>query len=339
MKHVTIKDIARELNVSVSTVSRALVDDKNIRRETKERVLQVAKEMGYRPNPVAKNLKYGHTNTVGVIVPEMFTPFASRVINGIQDVLYPEGIKVIIAESGESADKERENLQMMQRFMVDGIIVSLCSYKQNNDVYEHLRQAEVPVVFYDRIPHGFDASQVIVDDYMKSFFLVEHLIVSGRKRILLLKGPDEVYNSHERARGYTDALQKYNMACVDELMIDGGLSIADGQRVADQVLEANLKFDAVFAFTDTLAIGLMNRLREKGIKIPEQVAIASFSGTELSQIVYPQLTTVEPPLHEMGRKAAQLILDKLKNPHSPNQSVVLDAEICKRASTEVAGES
>ena len=128
MKHVTIKDIARYLSLSVSTVSRALVDDKNIRKETKEKVLETAQKLGYKPNPVATNLKYGHTNTVGVIVPEMVTPFASRVISGIQDVLYANGIKVIIAESNEKPATEKENLLLMERFMVDGIIISLCSY-------------------------------------------------------------------------------------------------------------------------------------------------------------------------------------------------------------------
>ena len=164
MKHVTIKDIAQYLSISVSTVSRALVDDKNIRKETKEKVLETARKLGYKPNPVATNLRYGHTNTVGVIVPEMVTPFASRVINGIQDVLYANGIKVIIAESGENPEKEKENLQLMERFMVDGIIISLCSYKKNREEYLRLQKAEMPMVFYDRIPHGLDVPQVIVDD-------------------------------------------------------------------------------------------------------------------------------------------------------------------------------
>ena len=192
MKHITIKDIARHLSLSVSTVSRALINDKNIRQETKERVLETAKMLGYKPNPVATNLKYGHTNTVGVIVPEMLTPFASQVISGIQSVLYANGIKVIIAESDEDPNKERENLQTMERFMVDGIIICLCSYKENLDQYIRLQQAEMPMVFYDRIPYGMNVSQVIVDDYIKAFFLVEHLIREGYRHIVHLQGPDDV---------------------------------------------------------------------------------------------------------------------------------------------------
>lgn len=237
MKHVTIKDIARYLSISVSTVSRALVNDKNIRKETKEKVLEAAKMLGYKPNPVATNLKFGHTNTVGVIVPEMVTPFASRVVNGIQEVLYANGIKVIIAESSEDPEKEKENLQLMERFMVDGIIISLCSYKKNREEYLRLQQAEMPMVFYDRIPYGLDVSQVIVDDYMKAFFLVERLIRSGRKRIVHIQGPDDVYNSIERARGYKDALAKFNIFPDEDMLVKTGLTFEDGKNVADRLVE------------------------------------------------------------------------------------------------------
>lgn len=334
MKHITIKDIARHLSLSVSTVSRALVNDKNIRRETKEKVLEAAKALGYKPNPVATNLKYGHTNTVGVIVPEMVTPFASQVINGIQSILYANGLKVIIAESHEDPQKEKENLQLMERFMVDGIIICLCSYKENKEEYLRLQQAEMPMVFFDRIPHGLDVSQVIVDDYMKTFFLVEHLIRSGHQRIIHLQGPDDVYNSIERARGYKDALTKFRIPVEADMLIKTGLTFDDGAKAADLLIEKDIPFDALFAFTDTLAIGAMNRLRELNKRIPEEIAIASFSGTVLSTIVYPQLTTVEPPLHEMGKTAAELILEKIKNPASANRSIVLDAEIKIRASSE-----
>lgn len=334
MKHITIKDIARHLSLSVSTVSRALVNDKNIRRETKEKVLEAAKALGYKPNPVATNLKYGHTNTVGVIVPEMVTPFASQVINGIQSILYANGLKVIIAESHEDPQKEKENLQMMERFMVDGIIICLCSYKENKEEYLRLQQAEMPMVFFDRIPHGLDVSQVIVDDYMKTFFLVEHLIRSGHQRIIHLQGPDDVYNSIERAKGYKDALTKFRIPVEADMLIKTGLTFDDGAKAADLLIEKDIPFDALFAFTDTLAIGAMNRLRELNKRIPEEIAIASFSGTVLSTIVYPQLTTVEPPLHEMGKTAAKLILEKIKNPASANRTIVLDAEIQIRASSE-----
>lgn len=330
MKHITIKDIAQELCISVSTVSRALADDKNIRKETKEKVLEMARKLGYRPNPVATNLKFGHTNTVGVIVPEMITPFASTVINGIQEVLYAHGIKVIIANSEEDPGKEKENLRLMERFMVDGIIISQCSYKQNREEYLRLQKAEMPMVFYDRIPHGMDVSQVLVDDYMKAFFLVEALIRSGRQKIVHIQGTTDIYNAIERSKGYQDAMDKFHLQ--KQIVTSQGMGFEDGSKIADQLLDKGYDVDAIFAFTDTLGIGIMNRLRERGKKIPEDIAIASFSGTALSNIVYPPLSTVEPPLHQMGRNAAELILEKIKDPSSPSRSIILNAEIKLRAS-------
>ena len=310
MKHVTIKDIARSLCISVSTVSRALTDDKNIRRETREAVLREAERLGYRRNPVAMNLKMGRTNTIGVIVPEMHTPYASQVVAGIQSVLYKNNQKVMIAESDESPLRERESLQMMEEFMVDGLIVSLCSYKQNVD----------------------DMPQVMVDDNNDSYFMAEHLIRLGRRRIAYLYGPDDVYNAVERERGYREAMEKFHVYD-PQLVIRTGMTFADGAAAVDELERRGIEFDAVYAFTDTLAIGAMNRLRELGRRIPEDVAVAGFSGTELSTIVYPKLTTVEPPLTEMGQRAAELVLEKVRNPEVENRKIVLRTEMKCRAST------
>lgn len=333
MKHVTIKDIARSLCISVSTVSRALTDDKNIRRETREAVLREAERLGYRRNPVAMNLKMGRTNTIGVIVPEMHTPYASQVVAGIQSVLYKNNQKVMIAESDENPDRERESLQMMEEFMVDGLIVSLCSYKHNIETYRRLANEGVAIVFYDRIPHGMDdMPQVMVDDNNDSYFMAEHLIRLGRRRIAYLYGPDDVYNAVERGRGYREAMEKFQIYD-PRLIVKTGMTFADGAAAVDSLVRQGIEFDAVYAFTDTLAIGAMNRLREIGRRIPEDVAVAGFSGTELSTIVFPQLTTVEPPLTEMGQRAAELVLEKVRNPEAENRKIVLRTEMKLRAST------
>lgn len=333
MKHVTIKDIARELCISVSTVSRALTDDKNIRRETREAVLREAERLGYRRNPVAMNLKMGRTNTIGVIVPEMHTPYASQVVAGIQSVLYKNNQKVMIAESDEDPNRERESLQMMEEFMVDGLIVSMCSHKHNLETYRRLAAAGMAIVFYDRIPHGLDdMPQVMIDDNNDSYFMAEHLVRLGRRRIVYLCGPDDVYNAVERARGYREAMEKFGVYD-PQLVVKTGMTFADGAAAVDDLVRRGVEFDAVYAFTDTLAIGAMNRLREIGRRIPEDVAVAGFSGTELSTIVYPKLTTVEPPLEEMGRRAAELVLEKVSNPDAENRRIVLRTEMKCRAST------
>ncbi|MFI3316802.1 MAG: LacI family DNA-binding transcriptional regulator [Rikenellaceae bacterium] len=334
MKRVTIKDIAKHLTISVSTVSRALSDDKNIRMETREKVIAAAKKLGYRPNPVATSLKSGRTNTIGMIVPEMITPYAAQVIGGAQEVLHKYGFKVIIAESHESWEQERENIETMERFMVDGILVSICDYQRNAEAYSRLLDQGVPIVFFDRIAHKMSVSQVIVDDYIKSFFLTEHLLRSGRKRIVHLQGPKSVYNSVERTKGYHDAIAKFKADDSPELIVKKGIGFEDGAAAIDELIERKVEFDAIFAFTDTLAIGAMNRLREHGMSVPDQVAVSSFSGTILSTIVNPQLTTVEAPLRQMGLRAAELIVEKIENPQAPTRSIVLDAEIVLRASTE-----
>ncbi len=334
MKRITIKDIAEHLGISVSTVSRALTDDANIRQQTKDAVLAAAQSLGYRPNPVATNLKFGRTNTVGVIVPEMVTPYASQVIAGVQEVMHQSGVKVIIADSAESWERERDNLSTMENFMVDGIIVSLCDYRKNLDIYERLQASELPMVFFDRIPHAMEVSQVRVDDYLKSFFLTEHLLRSGCRKIVHIRGPHSIYNSEERLRGYRDALRKFKVE-LDEAtyVIDGGVHYQDGARAVENLLKHCVEFDAVFAFTDTLAIGAVNGLRAAGVAIPKDVAVASFSGTILSTIVHPQLTTVEAPLAQMGRETAKLIMEKIKDPNAPTRSIVLDSELVVRAST------
>lgn len=332
MKHITIKDIARSLCVSVSTVSRALTGDKNIRRETRELIVEEARRLGYKRNPVAMNLKMGRTNTIGVIVPEMHTPYAATVVNGIQEVLYRKNQKVMIAESDENPDRELENLKMMEQFMVDGLIVSLCSYRRNMDMYRRMAEGGMAIVFYDRIPHGLDAPQVLVDDNVDSYFMVEHLIRLGRRRIAYLQGPDDIYNSLERGRGYREAMEKFGLYD-PQLIVRTGMTFRDGSDAIDRLCGAGIDFDAVYAFTDTLAIGAQNRLRAIGRRVPEDVFVAGFSGTELSTIVSPQITTMEPPLEEMGRRAAELVMEKINHPEMENQKVVLKTTMKCREST------
>ena len=335
MKYVTIKDIARELVVSVSTVSRALRGDTSIRKETREKIQAAAKRMGYVPNPVATNLKFGRTKTIGVIVPEMSTPYAALVIDGIQDICYHNNYKVIIASSSEDAEKERESLDIMMQFMIDGIIACRCNYNENTELYQKIKEQHIPLVFYDRIPHNIEAPQVIVDDETKAFFLVEHLIRSGRKNIAYIGSNFEtVYNSVLRYKGYREALQRYGLEYNPNIVIQTeGLNYSDGAAAVDKLRHE--KTDAIFAFTDTLAIGAMNRLKSIGRSIPKDVAVAGFSGTNLCTIVSPQLTTVEPRQFEMGQKAAELIIELISNPNiSNNERIIVDADIIYRESTE-----
>jgi len=334
MKRITIKDLAKHLLLSTSTISRALLNDTNIHPDTKKKVLDAAEQLGYRPNPTALNLKYGRSKNIGFVVPEMITPFASKVLRGIQSILYPLGYRIIITESDENPLIERKNLLLLEEFNVDGIIINLSHESHNHDLYQEIMDRGTPLVFFDRIPDpSLDASKVMVNDQIKSSLMIEHLLDTGRKRIAHIMGPSTIRNSAERAAGYKRILTKHGIFDPELLIKTEGSTFEHGRIAVQQLLDKKIAFDSIFAFTDTLAIGAMNYLLEQHIKIPEEVAIASFSGTELATIVHPQLTSVEQPLVQMGEIAAGLILEKIKDSEALSRTVVMDAELIYRAST------
>lgn len=334
MKRITIKDLAQYLSLSTSTISRALLNDKNINPDTKNRVIEASKKLGYKPNEAALNLKYGKTKSIGFVVPEMTTPFSAKVLQGIHNILYPLGYKVIILQSDEDPAQEKDNLLLLETFNVDGIIINLCHETYNQDIYQQIIDRGTPLVFFDRIPqNAMDVSKVLVNDYIKSSLMTEHLISCGRKNIVHLMGPSTVRNAVERAEGYKRVLIKHKLYNPQLILKANRVGFDDGRIAAQQLLDSKIKFDSIFAFTDTLAIGAMNYLQEQGIKIPEEVAIASFSGTELSTNVYPQLTSVEQPLIKMGETSAELIIEKIKDNTCPSQTIILDAKLVYRSST------
>jgi len=334
MKRTTIKDLAQYLSLSTSTISRALLNDKNINSETKKKVIEAADKLGYKPNATALNLKYGKTKSIGFVVPEMTTPFSSKVLQGVHNILYPLGYKVIILQSDEDPLREKENLLLLENFNVDGIIINLCHETYNQDLYQEIIYRGTPLVFFDRIPQNkLDVSKVIVDDHIKASLMIEHLVSNGRTKIVHLMGPSTIRNAVERANGYKRILSKYNLYDPQLMVKTNGMGFEDGRKAAKQLMDNKIKFDSIFAFTDTMAIGAMNYLQEQGAKIPEEIAIASFSGTEFSTNVYPQLSSVEQPLTEMGESAAALVMEKIKDPSSMSRTITLDAKLVYRAST------
>jgi LacI family transcriptional regulator len=334
MRRITIKDLSKFLSLSTSTISRALLHDKNVNEETRKRVLDAAEKLGYKPNLTALNLQSGQSRTIGFVVPEMITPFSSSVLKGIQNILYPLGYRIIITQSDEDPLIERKNLQLLEEFNVDAIIINLCHETHNNDLYQNIMDQGTPLIFFDRIPHkSLDVSKVIIDDSIKASLMVEYLIKTGRKRIVHIMGPSTIRNAVERVNGYKRILMKYNIFDENLIIQTDGMTFEHGKKAVKQLLNKNIEFDSIFAFSDTLAMGAMNFLLEQKVRIPEEVAIASFSGTELSSMVYPQLTSVQQPLEKMGEEAAKLALEKIKNSTAPSQSILMDAELVYRAST------
>lgn len=333
MRYTTIKDIAARLNISKSTVSRALAGSGNVSDETRDKVVALANELGYKRNELAANLRHNQSRTIGIIVPEMVTPFFLYVIISIQKVLNGNGFKVIITQSHEDVQAELYNLKLMDDYRVDGIIMSICHKEQNVNEYLRLQKKGVEIVFFDRVPPTMDAPKIIVNDYVKSFFMMEYLIRSGRKRIVHLAGPDRIPNTAERKKAYKDALAKFKIPYDTELMINGENERSEGERVIKNFLKKNIPFDAIFCFGETLAIGALNYLQSQGIKVPDDVAICGFSGTYLGTIVTPQLTAIQQPFEDMGRVSAEMMMERLADPNTPYRTVVLDAKMIIRQST------
>jgi DNA-binding LacI/PurR family transcriptional regulator len=334
MKHITIKDVARKLNVSVSTVSRAFNDKYDIRHETRELVLATAKEMGYSPNPFARSLLKQCSNQIGVVVPEFINAFFHEVIIGIQGVLLKEGYHLLIMQSNEDPCTELENVKTLENNMVDGLIVSLTVGNSNIEYYQQLIRKEFPIVFFNRTSKELKASTVLFDDYKWAFFATEHLIRQGYKRIVHLMGDKSVTLSVNRKQGFIDAHYKYKLNVDKSQILECGFLMTDGERVAKQMIESNHVPDAIFSVNDPSAIGAMKTFKKHGYKIPDDVAIVGFTESKLAEMIEPPLTSVAQPTFEIGQTAAKLLLEQIRSKGLfVPQTIVLNGQLNVRESS------
>lgn len=333
-KYVTIMDIARELGISKSTVSRALSGDtSNVKAETLQKIMKTAHRMGYHRNDLAVHLRQQRTHNIGIIIPEIITTFYMTFINEVQAILRKQGYKVMIAISSENPKQERENLLMMEQLRVDGILMSVCDKDQNVDLYNKVIERGIPIVFFDRTVEGVQALQVRMDDYIMAFFMVEALLRKGYKHILHIPGPAYIRNSRERQRGYRDALEKFHVAYQAQDILQPALSAEEGSRVMEQYLEKNIPFDAVFGFTETAVLGAKSTLQKHKMRIPDDVALCCMSGTALATLVHPQLTAVEQPIGEMARESCRLLMEHLADNNKKTEEIALRGETVVREST------
>lgn len=337
-RHVTIKDIARELGISKSTVSRALADRFDVKPETRKAVLEMAKKLKYRPNVMALNFMRQQTKIIGVVVPEFLNSFFPRMIIEIQRVCEQQGYNVLITQSNENPADELKNLNIMRSAMVDGLIVSVVHRNQNLEHFKQLQEDGIPIVFVNRASDLADSTQVTVDDEKMAFFAVEHLIYSGRKRILHLTGPTELKNTQERRTGYLNALSKHRIPREETLLREGGIERETGYRAMQHCLEEGIVPDAVFAFNDPVAIGAMEAIKRAGYRIPTDIAVVGFSESRSALLVDPPLTSVEQPLSQLGSTAAHLLLEKIEHPETPPKKVILNATLNIRRSSDETGD-
>jgi len=325
---VTIKDIARELGISPSTVSRALKDHPDISAETKKTVNQLATKLNYQPNTVALNLRQSKTNTIGVIIPEIVHFFFSTIISGIEDVAYRAGYNVILAQSNESQAREITDLKALFNSRVDGMLMSLSRGTTNFDHIESIIAKGVPFVFFDRVYNNPRLSKVIVDDFAGAKEATLHLIAQGCKRIAHIEGPPNLDISTQRLEGYKEALKEHNIKFLDELIaVCPSGTIEEGKVATDQLLSLKKRPDAIFATNDPAAMGAMQSIKEKGLKIPDDIAVVGFSNWFFSSLMEPPLSSVDQPGFEMGQEAAKLLIRQIEKKDKDKMETEIPSEI------------
>ncbi|MCP1381784.1 LacI family DNA-binding transcriptional regulator [Runella salmonicolor] len=335
-KHqITIIDIARQLNISKSTVSRVLTGHPSVSEKTREAVLKLANELDYQRNMLAINLMSSQSHTIGIIVPEFVTSFFPMVIMGAQEVASQAGYNVLISQSNESYETEVANAKVMLDNRVDGVLVSLTRETRNYDHLKVFQRKGIPIVFFNRVCDDMQVPKVVVDDYEGAFKAVEHLILTGRKRIAHLGGPTSLHVSKKRLEGYKDALRKYNQAIDPGLILDYDLNLEKVKIYIKHLLDLPEPPDALFTINDPTAFEAMIFMKAKGLKIPEEIAVVGFSNNYGSTLIEPRLTTVAQPTHQIGQVAAQLLLDQINSDASEWKPIyrVLKTELLVRGSS------
>lgn len=309
----TIKDIAKVLGISPSTVSRALKDHPDISPKTKEKVKKLAEQLQYRPNAIALSLKHSKSFTIGLIIPEIIHHFFSSIISGVSDVAYASGYKVMITQSNESYEREVADAQALLASRVDGVLISVSKETTN---YEHLKNLEkngIPMVFFDRAVESISTDKIVVDDVNGAFQAVTHLIEQGCKNIMHLAAPAHLLISKNRLEGYKRALNKANIPFNENLIVQCDTYNGSIERIENLIKTKEIEFDGVFAVNDATAIGAMRGIKNAGLKVPDDVKVVGFTNGLISLMTEPQLSTIEQHGFEMGQIAARILLNRIDN--------------------------
>lgn len=334
---VTLKDIAKRLNLSTSTVSRALQNNPNISPETKKLVVDLAKELDYRPNALALSLLKRRSHMLGVIVPTMANNFFSTTMSGIEEVANEAGYQVLICQSNEKYEREVVNTETIVSNHVDGILVSVSQETQNYDHFRSLYRKGIPLVFFDRVSEDEEVSKVILDDYDAAFQVVEHLIKSGAKKIAHIAGRETLLNVKKRVDGYKAALEKYNIKFDPKLVTYTGFNKEDGIEGFNKLHSTSGLPDAIFAVCDDVAVGAFLAMREKGIQVPDDVLLAGFNDDPITSIMFPTLTTIHQKGYEIGKAATRMLIQQIESDyenHHPKQEILKGELIVRESSVK-----
>lgn len=335
----TLKEIAEKINVSVSTVSKALKGYADVNPETKKLILKTAKEMNYKPNSFAVNLRTKESKTIGLIVPEIVHHFFSSVIKGIIAQAEKKGYLVIILQSNESYELEKKQLELLQNKRVDGILVSIANGTSKFDHFKEVIDNDTPLVMFDKIAKIIDCSKVIIDDRKAAYEATKYLIEIGCKKIAHFRGPLLPQNSIDRFLGYKKALEDFNIPYDSKLVyVLNDVSFEEGKYYTKKLVEEHKNVDGIFVNTDLVAIGAITAFNEMNIKVPEDISIVGFSNWFMSTVVSPSLTTINQPGFKMGKEAFKVLYKEIKakkkNEEFRYKKVVLDTDLIVRNSTK-----
>ena len=335
MPKINLKQLAEALDVSISTISKALRNSYEISEETKKRVLKKAEEMGYVGNPYASSLRQNKSKTIALIVPELNNNFFIQAISGAESVVQEKDYHVLIYNSQDDFDKEKSIVKHLQNGRVDGILMSLAS---TNATYGHLQniiEEGIPIVFFDRVCHEIETGKVTTDDFVSSFNGTEHLIKQGCKDIAFLSLSDHLSIVNKRKQGYLEALNKYDIRIDPDRIVK---CTGDDKTIYDkvkQLMQGPNPPDGIFASVEKLALPVYYVCEELGLKIPDQVKIICFSNLRTAPLLKPSLTTITQPAYEIGATAANLLLKNLSKKRSQieNENIVLKSSFIQRDST------
>lgn len=312
-KSPTLADIANELNIDVSTVSKALSDDPKISEQTKKKVRKIVSKLNYRPNHIATALVKGKSNLLGVMVPHTDENFFAGAIRGIEETAKKAGYQIIIFQSNDKTEDEIQNLSIMLEAKVVGILASHALQTSNFDHYQNVLDQGIPLILFDRFDDSVESEVVAIDDFKGAYNAVTHLINQGCKKIAHISGYQHVHIYKERLRGYTQALLDNDLPLDKTLIFESDMTLKNGCELAEKMLQSQPIPDAIFASNDYTALGAIQVLKEHNINIPEQVAVVGFSNEAFTTFVTPTISTVEQHSRKLGEKAVQLFINVIND--------------------------
>ena len=328
----TIREVAEKARVSVSTVSHVINQTRFVSLETRGRVLAAMQELKYQPNRLASSLrrKDKATATLGLLIPDSTNSFFAEVLRGVEDASFEAGYSVIVCNSDDNADKEINYLNVLLSKQVDGIVLVPSGAKKASLDLLHYRNSTAVLV--DREIQGADLDSVVVDNERGGLAAVQYLIELGHKRIGCITGPSLFTPSAARVEGYKRALEEAGISSDDELIVAGDFRPLSGYAAASRLISLSSQPTAIFACNDMMAIGALRAINETGIHVPEDISVVGFDDIALATFTYPSLTTVAQPSYEMGMRAAELLLNRLRNPGSPTRRELLSPSLVVRDS-------